>query len=47
MLMIVSNPNGFRPIDAMPKGEKHSARFYLDDILTPVCQQLIAAGKRN
>jgi hypothetical protein len=47
MLMIVWNPNGFRLIDAMPKGEKSTARLYIDDTLTPICQRLIAAGKHK
>jgi hypothetical protein len=47
MLAIVWNPNGFHLIDAMPKGEKYSARNYIDNILTPICQRLIPAGKRK
>jgi hypothetical protein len=47
MLMIVWNPNGFLLIDAIPKGEKYSARFDIDGILTSNCQRLIAAGKRK
>jgi hypothetical protein len=31
----------------MPKGEKYSARYYIDDILTLIRQRLIPAGKCN
>jgi hypothetical protein len=47
MLMIVWNPNDFHLIGAIPKAEKCSARYSFDDIRTPICQRLIAAGKRN
>jgi hypothetical protein len=47
MLTIVWNPNGFHLIDAMPQGEKYSARYYIDNILIPSCQRLIPAGKRK
>jgi hypothetical protein len=44
-LTIVWNPNGLHLIDAMPKREKSSPRYHVDNILTPVCQRLIPAGK--
>jgi hypothetical protein len=44
-LMIVWNPNGFGIIDAIPKGETHNAQYYTDNLLTPICQRLIPAGK--
>jgi hypothetical protein len=31
----------------MPKGEKYSAQYYIDNILTPICQRSIPAGKRK
>jgi hypothetical protein len=46
-LTIAWNPNGFHLIDAMPKGEKHSARYHINNITIPVCQRLIPAGKRK
>jgi hypothetical protein len=45
MVTILWNPNGLHPIDAVPKREKHSTRYYVDNILTLICQQLISAGK--
>jgi hypothetical protein len=45
MLIIFWNPNGIQLIDAMPKREKYSTRCYVDNILTPICQRLIPAGK--
>jgi histone-lysine N-methyltransferase SETMAR len=47
MLTIVWDPNGFHLIDAMPKGEMHSARHHVNNILTSICQRLILAGKRK
>jgi hypothetical protein len=47
MLTIAWNPNGFHLIDAMPKREKHIARYHLNNITTPICQRLIPAGKRK
>jgi hypothetical protein len=47
MLMIAWNSNGFHLIDAMPKGEKHSARYHINNITTPICQRLIPAGERK
>jgi hypothetical protein len=47
MLTIAWNPNGFHLIDAMPKGEKHNARFHIINITTFICQRLIPAGKRK
>jgi hypothetical protein len=44
-LTIFWNPNGLHLIDAMPKSEKYGTRYYVDNILTPVCQRLIQAGK--
>jgi hypothetical protein len=45
MLTLFWNPNGLHLTDMMPKREKHSARYYVDNILTPICQRLIPAGK--
>jgi hypothetical protein len=45
MLTIAWNLNGFRLIDAMPKGQKQSARYHINNITIPICQQLIPAGK--
>jgi hypothetical protein len=45
MLTILWNPKGLHLIDATPKREKHSTRYYVDNTLTPICQQLIPAGK--
>jgi hypothetical protein len=45
MLKIFSNPKGTHLIDAMPKREKHSTRYYVDNILTVICQRLIPAGQ--
>jgi hypothetical protein len=47
LLTTVWNPNDFRLIDAMPKGEKHIARYYVDNVLTPIGQRLIPTGKRK
>jgi hypothetical protein len=45
MLMIFWNRNGLHLIDAMPKREKYSPRYYVDNILTPICQRLVPAGR--
>jgi hypothetical protein len=45
MLRIFWNPNGLPLIDAMPKREKSSTRYYVENILTPICQRLILGGK--
>jgi hypothetical protein len=45
MLTIVWSPNGLPLIDAMPKGERYSVRYYVDDILTPISERFIPAGK--
>jgi hypothetical protein len=45
ILTIAWNPNGFHLIDAMPKGEKHSVRYHVNNITTPICQRLIPADK--
>jgi hypothetical protein len=45
MSTIIWNPNGFRLIDAMPKREKYTARYDIDNVPTPICQQLVPAGK--
>jgi hypothetical protein len=47
ILTIVWNPNSFYLIDVMSKEEKYSARCYIDNIPSPICQRLIPAGKRN
>jgi hypothetical protein len=47
MLTIARNLNAFHLIDAIPKGEKHSARYHVNNITTPICQRLIPAGKRK
>jgi hypothetical protein len=47
MFTIAWNPNGFHLIDAMPKGEKHSPRYHINNITMPFCQRLIPAGKHN
>jgi transposase len=47
MLTIAWNPNGFHLIDAIPKVEKRSARYQINNITTPICQRLIPAGKRK
>jgi hypothetical protein len=47
MLTIAWSPNGFRLIDAMPKREKHSAGYHINNIRTPIYQQLIPAGTRR
>jgi hypothetical protein len=45
MLTIFWNPNGLHLIYRMPQREKSSTRYYVDNILTPICQRLIPAGK--
>jgi hypothetical protein len=45
MLVIFWDPNGRHLIDVMPKREKYSPRYYIDNILTPFCQRLNPAGK--
>jgi hypothetical protein len=45
MLTIFRNPKGLHLIDAMPRREKCSARYYAGNILTPICQRLIPAGQ--
>jgi hypothetical protein len=45
MLMIFWNPNDLHLIDAMPKMEKLSTRYYVNHILVPIFQQLIPAGQ--
>jgi hypothetical protein len=47
MLAIVWNPNNFRLINAMRKGERYTARRYIDNITSPIFQRLIPAGKRK
>jgi hypothetical protein len=47
MSTIVWNPNGFHLIDAMPKREKYTARYDIDNIPTPIFQRLIPAGERK
>jgi hypothetical protein len=47
LLIIIWNPNDFSLIDAMHKGQKYSARYYLDNILTPICQRLIPTVKHQ
>jgi transposase len=47
MLTIVWNTRGFHVIDAMPRGETFSARYYIDHILTPICRRLIPTGRRK
>jgi hypothetical protein len=47
MLTIAWNSNDFHLIDAMPKGEKHGARYHINNITTPICQPLIPAGQRK
>jgi hypothetical protein len=37
-VMIIPNLDGFQLIDAMPKGEKRSARYFIDTVLTPICR---------
>jgi hypothetical protein len=46
-LTIVRNPNGFHLIDAMPKEEKYSAHYDVNNTLMPTCHRLIPAGKRK
>jgi hypothetical protein len=46
-LTFVWNKIGFHVIDAMPKGEKYSARYFIDKILTPICGGLIPHGTRK
>jgi hypothetical protein len=41
MLTAVCNTRGFHLIDTMPRGEKFSARYFIDKILRPICAQLI------
>jgi hypothetical protein len=45
MLAIVWDPNDFHLIGVMPKRKKYSARCDIDNVLAPICQQLIPAGK--
>jgi hypothetical protein len=47
MLTISWNTHGFDLIDAIPKGEKHGAPYFIDHILTPICRQLISTGDRR
>jgi hypothetical protein len=47
MLTTFWNPNGLHLVNVMPKREKYSTRYYVDNILTPTCQRLIQAGKRK
>jgi hypothetical protein len=44
-LTIVWNSNGFHLIDAMPTAEEYSVQWNINNILTPICQRLIPAGK--
>jgi hypothetical protein len=46
-MLITGKPNGFHLIDAMSKEEKHSARYHVKNITTPICQRLNSAGKRK
>jgi hypothetical protein len=45
MLTIFWNPNGLDLIDAMPKREKYSTWYHVDNILAPICQRLIPVDK--
>jgi hypothetical protein len=47
VLTTVCDPNGFYLIDAMPKGEKFSARYHIDNIPTPICPRLIPASSHK
>jgi hypothetical protein len=47
MLTIVWNPNSLHFTTAMPKGERYSVRYYVDNVLTPVCQRLIPADRHK
>jgi hypothetical protein len=47
MLTIVWKRCGFHPIKEMPKGERNSARDFIEKIRTPICQWLIAEVKRT
>jgi hypothetical protein len=47
MVTIAWNPNGFHLTGAMPKGEKHSARYHINKITISIYQRLIPAGKRK
>jgi hypothetical protein len=44
MLTTVWSTTGFLPIDTMLKGEKYTARCFIDNILTPICGELILHG---
>jgi hypothetical protein len=45
MLTIAWDPKGFHLIDAMIKGEKRSASLHSNNIIIPICQRLILAGR--
>jgi hypothetical protein len=47
MLTVVWNTRGFHLIDVMPRGEKFSARYFIDKNLTPICAQLIPTGRHK
>jgi hypothetical protein len=47
MLTVVWNTRGFHLVDAIPRGEKFSAWYFIDNILTPICVQLIPTGRRK
>jgi hypothetical protein len=47
MLTIVWNTIGFHLIDAIPEGEKYSARYFIDKILTLICGGLIPHSTRK
>jgi hypothetical protein len=46
-LTVIWNMQRFYLIDGMPRGEKFSAPYFIDKILTPICAQLIPTGRRK
>jgi hypothetical protein len=46
MLTVIWNTRSFPVIDAMPRGEKFSTRYFIDKILT-ICVYLIPTGRRK
>jgi hypothetical protein len=45
--MIVWNTHGFHLIDAMPKGEKYNAHYFVDNIPVPIGRRLISQDDRE
>jgi hypothetical protein len=47
MLTVVRNTKGFHLIDAMTRGEKFNAWYFINQILTPICAQLSPTGRHK